>query len=257
MAAGSKTLPRGCSTICLPISKEDYLKVIGDPQQFRGWLDGAFRDNPELFPSSFTKGYSLKDHRVCKKLNLRLRRVKCKASGAAFTIRPSFVLPYMAGYTDEVEKALFLRRFAVPFWGLAYVFGKDPSYWYRLEVGLGRNSIVGTTVRRVEMPRDLVADEHHQTCDACKVYIATVVAEGCCLGAGVVDTADEVGLTAGYGTFSQEALDVEPDYAPRTVNTDGWQSTQLAWRTLFPRSPGVSDLWPFTRCFWAAGSRPM
>jgi hypothetical protein len=224
----------GCSTICLPISKDDYLKVIDDPKAFRAWLDRAFRDSPELFPEAFALGYTLKDDRTSAKRGLRLRRIRCKATGQAFTVRPSFVLPYMAGWTDDVEKALFLRRFGVPFWGLSYVLGRDPSYWYRLEIGLGRNSIVGTTIRRVEVPPDLVADEHHQRRDAEKVFIATVVAQGCCLGACVVDACDEAGLTEGYGLFRQEAQDVEPGYAPETVNTDGWQSTQLAWRALFP-----------------------
>jgi hypothetical protein len=242
MAAGSQASPRGCSTICLPIGKDDYQALIDKPTLFRCWLDRAFREHPELFPQALSGGYLLKDARCSKKLGLRLRRIRCKASGAAFTVRPSFALPYMAGWTDDVEKALFLRRFAVPFWGLAYVFGRDPAYWHRLEVSLGRNSIVGTTVRQVDVPKDLLADEHHQSCQGHKVFIATVVAEGCCLGASVVDTADEVGLTAGYGIFKQEAQDVEPDYAAQTVNTDGWQATQLAWRALF-------ELVVILRCF--------
>src|SRR5262249_29328464 len=139
---------------------------------------------------------------------------KCNATAQSFTVRPSCVLPYMAGWTDDVEKPLFLRRFGVPFWALGYVFGKGHMYWYRLEVGLGRNSIVGTTVRRVDIPGHLLADEHHQTHEAQKVYIVTVVAQGCCLGAGVVDTADEAALTAGYGVFQQEARDLKPDYSP-------------------------------------------
>lgn len=224
----------GCSTICLPISKDDYQGVIDDPARSRRWLDSAFGDCPELFPGDFAKGYTLHDDRASKKLGLRLRRVRCKATGCAFTVRPSFVLPYMAGHTDEVEKPLSLRRFGVPFWALAHVFGHDPMYWYRLEVSLGRNSVVGTTVRRAGLPQHLVADEHHQRRDGRKVYIATVVAEGCCLGAGVVDTCDEAGLAEGYGAFRQEAQDLDPDYAPQTVNTDGWQATQLAWRALFP-----------------------
>jgi hypothetical protein len=224
----------GCSTICLPISKDDYLQVIDDPPAFRRWLDRAFAEAPELFAEAFAQGYTLKDARTSAKLGLRLRRIECKATGAAFTVRPSFALPYMVGWTDDVEKPLFLRRFGVPFWALAHVFGKDPMYWYRLEVGLGRNSIVGTTVRRVDLPQDLVADEHHQTRDGQKVFIATVVAEGCCLGASVVDTSDEVGLTQGYGVFQQEAKDVEPDYAPRTVNLDGWKAARLAWAALYP-----------------------
>ena len=223
-----------CSTICLPISKDAYLALIDSPQAFRRWLDAAFRDCPELFPEAFAQGYTLKDDRTSAKLGLRLRRIACKATGQAFTVRPSFVLPYMAGWTDEVEKPLFLRRFGVPFWALARVFGHDPMYWYRLEVSLGRNSIVGTTVRRVDIPADLLADEHHQRCDGEKVFIATVVAEGCCLGACVIDASDETGLTEGYGVFQQETHDLDPGYTPQTVNTDGWTATRLAWAALFP-----------------------
>jgi hypothetical protein len=224
----------GCSTLCLPIRKDDYLKTIDSPRLFRRWLDQTFRTCPELFPAAFAKGYTLKDVRVSAKLGLRLRRVACKATGRAFTVRPSFVLPSLTGWTDDVSKPLFLRRFGVPFWALARVFGKDPMYWYRIEVGLGRNSLVGTTVRRVSLPQDLVADEHHQTHDGDKVFIATVVAGGCCLGACVADGCDETALTAAYGAFRQETQDVEPGYAPETVNTDGWQATRLAWVALFP-----------------------
>jgi hypothetical protein len=223
----------GCSTICLPISKDDYLALIDSPVKFRRWLDTAFGDCPELFPEAFAKGYTLKDDRTSAKLGLRTRRVECKATGRSFSVRPSFVLPYMAGWTDEVEKPLFLRRFGVPFWALARVFGHDPMYWYRLEVSLGRNSVVGTTVRRADLPGDLVADEHHQTHDGEKVFITTVVAQGCCLGASVVDTADEVGLARGYGVFQQETRDIDPGYSPKTVNTDGWKATRLAWAGLF------------------------
>ena len=224
----------GRSTICLPIDKGDYLNLVGDPAAFRRWIDDSFRDSPELFPEAFAEGYLLKDGRTSAKLGLPLRRIELEATGRAFTVRPSCVLPYMAGWTDDIEKPLFLRRFGVPFWGLARVFGRDPMYWYRVEVGLGRNSLVGTTVRRVDIPLDLVADEHHQTHDGRKVYIATVVAEGCCLGACVVDTCDEAGLTEGYGVFRAEAQDVRPGYAPETVNTDGWKATRLAWLALFP-----------------------
>jgi hypothetical protein len=33
--------------------------------------------------------------------------------------------------------------------------------------------------------------------------------------------------------FKSEALEVEPEYAPKTVNTDGWSGTQGAWSALF------------------------
>src|SRR3954465_13553782 len=148
MAAGLGQKPRGCSTICLPIGKDLYQRLIDSPEEFRRWLDCAYADMPELFPEAFAKGYTLKDSYRSRKTHLLLRRVECKATAESCTVRPSFVLPSRAGYTDEVEKPLFLRSFGVPFWALARVFGHDPMYWYRLEVSLGRNSVVGTTTRR-------------------------------------------------------------------------------------------------------------
>jgi hypothetical protein len=234
MTVSSQKRPRGSSTICLPIDKARYEKVVGSPEQFRDWLDQAYREAPELFPEAFAQGYLLKDKRTSAKQGLLQRRIECKASGEPFSIRPSFVLPYMTGATDDVEKALFLRRFGVPYWGLGHVFGKDPMYWYRLEVSLGRNSIVGTTVRQADLPEHLLADEHHQTRNGVKNYIATTVGAGCCLGAGLAEHADAKDLTAAYGVFKEEAQNVEPNYAPQTVNVDGWQATNLAWLALFP-----------------------
>jgi hypothetical protein len=45
--------------------------------------------------------------------------------------------------------------------------------------------------------------------------------------------ADEAALTNAYGVFKTEAQQLKADYQPKTVNTDGWQATILAWQTLF------------------------
>lgn len=225
--------PRGSSTICLPIAKDLYEQIIDSPLQFRQFLERAYRANPELFPQAFAQGFTLKDDRRSAKRGLRLRRIQCKATAQAFTVRPSFVTPYLAAWTDDAAPALFLRSFGVPFWALSHVFGKDPMYWYRLEMGLGRNSIVGTTVRHASVPEHLVADEHHQPRDGTKNYIATTVAQGCCLGAALAQSASFEDLHAAYGVFKQEAQNVQPNYQPKTVNTDGWQATRQAWRALF------------------------
>jgi hypothetical protein len=136
MAAASERLPRGSSTVCLAIDKEQYPSVVESPERFRRWLDECYAKYPELFPADFAKGYLLKDSRPSAKLGLRLRRFVCKATRAAFSVRPSFVLPYLTGDTDDVEKPLFLRSFGVPFWALAVAFGHNAMYWYRLEVSL-------------------------------------------------------------------------------------------------------------------------
>jgi hypothetical protein len=111
----------------------------------------------------------------------------------------------MTGYTDEVEKALFLRRWAVSHWGLAYVFGRDERYWYRLENRLGRNSLVGTTVKDAhKLPENVLADEKHTRFNGQKAYIATTVADDCVMGASVSLGADAEHLTEAYGHFKTE-----------------------------------------------------
>jgi hypothetical protein len=225
---------RRCSTLCLPTGKDDYQSLIADPARFRDWLDQPFRAWPELFPKAFSGGYRLKDVRTSARTGLRLRGVRLKATGASFSVRPSFLLPYMAGMTRDVQGPLFLRAFGVPFWALAGVFGKHARYWYRLEISLGRNSVVGTTVRQADLPEHVLADEHHQTRDGVKNYIATTVGAGCCLGAALAPTASAEHLTAAYEVFKQEARQVQPDYQPETVSVDGWASTHQAWRALFP-----------------------
>jgi hypothetical protein len=227
-------LARSCSTLCLPIDKDHYQQLIDDPQRFRDWVDQAFRDCPELFPQDFDQGYTLKDDRTSAKTRLRLRRLRLKATGQAFSVRPCFVLPYQTAWAADVEGPLFLRGFGVPFWALARVFGQNPMYWYRLEVSLGRNSVVGTTLRQAELPQHLLADEHHQDRDGVKNYIATTVAEGCCLGAALAPTAGAADLQTAYGIFQTEAHNVQADYQPQTVSVDGWAATQQVWLTLFP-----------------------
>jgi hypothetical protein len=227
-------MARRCSTICLPFDQPTYPEVVADPAAFRAALDRLFREMPELFPDGFANGYLMKDVRASRKLGLRLRRLELKATGEAFTVRPSFALAYMAGWAEDASGPLFLRAFGVPFWALAVVFGRDHGYWYRLEVALGRNSVAGTTLRRAAVPEHLLADEHHRPRDGVKNYVATTVGAGCCLGAALAQTAGTDDLRAAYGAFKAEAQDVQPGYAPATVSVDGWASTHQAWRLLFP-----------------------
>ena len=97
-------------------------------------------------------------------------------------------------------------------------------------------SVVGTTVKNsAQLPKDLVADEKHSWLKGERVYIATTAAKDCILGASVAHTASQVDLEKAYGVFASEAQALDGDYAPETVNTDGWQATQNAWKALFTR----------------------
>ncbi len=164
------------------------------------------------------------------------RRIKLVTSQAVYQVRPDFVLPYMVGKTEAVEKALYLRRFGVPFDALTYVFGRDSSYWYRLYRSLGRLSIVGTTVKAPQLiPVHLVADEKHSWRLGERIFIPTTVGSGCFLGVDIVASAETSDLLKGFGRFRDEALALNPAYQPETVNTDGWDHTQTTWKMLFPR----------------------
>ena len=176
-------LPKN-KTICLPFDENEYAQLVSDVQQYRQYLDRMIEAFPELFPPEIAQGYQMKDHHCSNKLNLTIRRIRIGKE--SYTIRPSFVMPRMTGKTQDVEKALFLRKFGVPFWALAYVFERDPMYWYRMEKSLGRNSIVGTTVNDPEkLPDHLCADEKHSWIQGRRTYLATTVGDECILGVDI------------------------------------------------------------------------
>ena len=110
------------------------------------------------------------------------------------------------GRTQDIAPALFLRRFHVPCWAIAHVFGHDAMYWYRLEQGLGRFSLVGTTVKNPEqLPKDLVADEKHSWLKGERVYIATTAAQDCILGASVAQSASQRDFGKSIWRFCQRS----------------------------------------------------
>jgi hypothetical protein len=227
---------RGYRTIRLPLDKSDYERFMKERDFAKTTINQFYLESPELFPATFDKGYALNGQTALSvKQGFSCRRVRLKSDGITFTIAPTFAMPYMTALTQDVDNPLFLRRFNVPFWALAHVFGRDAMYWYRMEQSLGRFSIVGTTVKKAEsLPKDLLADEKHTRRKKDKHYIAMTVGADCILGAEMTDSASEASLTEAYGVFAKEAQSVNPDYAPETVNTDGWTATQNAWQCLFP-----------------------
>ncbi len=110
-------------------------------------------------------------------------------------------------------------------------------YQYRLETSLGRNSVVSTTVNSPEkLPRHISADEKHTHLSGEKAYIPTVVGDGCILGVSVTQSAGQKDLENAYGIFKQEAANLQPDYSPDTINTDGWKALINALKSLFPHT---------------------
>lgn len=226
----------GSKTICMPFESEaQYAAYLEDKAAFRRHLEAVLADAPELFPPHMAEGFVFYGSYTSRKQQIALRRIQLSATGEVFQIRPSFLMPYGIGKTEDVEKALFLRQWDVPFDALAYVFGRDPMYWYRAWCALGRPSIVGSTVKDPEkLPEHVVVDEKHTWIDGEKIDIATTAAAGCVLGAEIAESASAEALETAYGVFAEEARAVAPDYAPVSVCTDGWEATSSAWERLFP-----------------------
>lgn len=230
--ADTKSTTRQNRTICLPFLQEVYNQNILDPSNFRKYIDECIELFPEIFPYEITNGYQMKDCYFSKKQQIWIRRIN--VDGTAYTIRPSFLMPYLVGFTEDIEKGIFLRKFDVPFWGISHVFGKDAMYWFRIEQSIGQNSIVGTTIRKPEdIPSHLGADEKHTKLLGDKVYAATTVGDECILGASIAKDAGEESLIDAYKVFKDESQDLNPTYSPETVNIDGWKATHKAWSILF------------------------
>ena len=144
-------------------------------------------------------------------------------------------MPYMTARIDG------RRRAAVPPQVRRPVLGLGPRLRPRPDVLVSPGVRAGPLQRRGDhrppgdVARAPAGRRASQTLDGQKVYIATTVGDGCCLGAEPADGGGTDDLKAAYAVFKEEARDVAPEYAPKTVNTDGWKGTQAAWKALFPQ----------------------
>ena len=93
---------RGHKTICLPCSPQQYEPLVEDPQQFRQFLDQQIDAHPELFPSEIRRGYRMKDLYTSRKTGWKLRRIELR-NLRCYLVRPSFLMPYLSGRTEDVQ----------------------------------------------------------------------------------------------------------------------------------------------------------
>lgn len=156
----------GDKIICLPIEEGiEYENLVKDQQEYRNYLNQMIEKHPEIFPEEIEKGYKLHGFVESSRQKLKMRRIRLKENKEAYQIRPDFVMPYMSERIEIAEKALYLKEKGLPYEGIAFVLGKSEKHWYRLCQSLGRVSLVGSTVKRVEkLPVHLVADEKHSEC---------------------------------------------------------------------------------------------
>jgi hypothetical protein len=97
---------RGQKTICIPCSQPQYEQVVDDPEQFRRLLDQQIEATPDLFPPEIRRGYRMKDVYSSRKTGCKLRRIELR-NHQCYLVRPSFLMPYLSGRTEEVQAPLF------------------------------------------------------------------------------------------------------------------------------------------------------
>jgi hypothetical protein len=97
---------RGRQTICIPCSQEQYERIVEDPARFRAYLDRRIETTPDLFPSEIRRGYRMKDLYTSRKTGWKLRRIELRDL-RCYLVRPSFLMPYLSGYTEDVQAPLF------------------------------------------------------------------------------------------------------------------------------------------------------
>jgi hypothetical protein len=104
---------RGHKTICIPCSQRDYERGVGDPEEFRKLLDRQIRETPELFPPEIERGYRMKDLYPSRKTGHKLRRIELR-DHQCYLVRPSFLMPYLSAYTEDVQAPLFSASLPCP-----------------------------------------------------------------------------------------------------------------------------------------------
>ncbi len=102
---------RGDKSICLPVeSEEQYRQLITDNDNFRAYLLQLYATYPEIFPPGMNQGFCFHDWVVSTKQQLPMRRIKLKETETVYQLRPDFIMPYMVGKTEEIEKPMYLRQ---------------------------------------------------------------------------------------------------------------------------------------------------
>ena len=79
---------------------------MGDPERFRNLLGRHIGAVPELSPAETRRGDRMKDVYRSRKTGCELLRIEPRDL-QCYPVRPSFLMPYLSGYTEDVQAPLF------------------------------------------------------------------------------------------------------------------------------------------------------
>ena len=225
--------PSTHTAICVRFDSQDhYRELVNDTHAFRAHLLATHNEHPELFPYDFDT-FHFHSMRTRVRLDLPIRRLRIPSTREVFAIRPSFLMPGAIGTTDDFAHPLNLKRWAVPNEVLAQIFERDPKVYERAMRALGTFPILTTLFSCATLvPQDLVADEKFTRLEGERAYIATTAACGALLGAELVESSSSKHLHEGYSVVLEQARALNPEYRPRSVCLDGFESSKKAWKAV-------------------------
>jgi hypothetical protein len=232
-----KRAAKGNNQIVIKIDVDNYDAFLSNRKKAREIILSEYVKNSQLFPKGIENFTFNGTNKESGKMGLKKRQII--VNGIYYQIHPSFILSDMRGkVSDGIVKGLTLCAHGTPYWLVVMCFGRNEAFWYRLVQSFSRNSIVGATVysQHPKIPENILVDEKHIKVGKQKRYVATTIGKGCYLGAEVARKANEEELTKSYSVFKNEANDLNPEYYPKSINTDGWQATLNAMAFLFPLS---------------------
>ena len=116
--------------ICLLLTREQFDVTWHDPLAVRAIVESQLRAFPELFPVEMKAGYRFVGFlpKSARLPDIQLRQIRLR-NGETYTLRPSFVLPYMTGFTNDVEFGLLLLLSVGAGTGLLYLLR---WFWWRI-----------------------------------------------------------------------------------------------------------------------------
>jgi hypothetical protein len=114
MTPGAHPPKKGYRTIRLPLAESEYGRFLTDRSSAKDRLEALYEECAALFPDAFPSGYAFfGSTEPSMTQQLLCRRIRLEQGRTVFTIAPAFVMPSMTGRTQDVDHALFLRRFHV------------------------------------------------------------------------------------------------------------------------------------------------
>lgn len=173
-------------------------------------------------------------HYVRVKCGITIWRIQCKECGAVFTVMPSILIRYFRHRADRVKNALIAYHGGLSFENCSICFDISGMSLYRFICSLGKYPLSHVLYESgLQLPENIWADEKHSKCKGQKGYIPLVSSGHTTWHIDYVESVDDETLHQSYQQFAQETRQIDPDYEPKTINHDGFQSTINALKRCF------------------------